>query len=63
MTTTVTQGYSRVVDYGTGTYDGFEQSTITFQRQDGQGDFVYSYNWIDDTNSYPPMVMTFDPGR
>ncbi len=61
MTTFTTQGFSRTVDYETGLYGNFQNASLQVIRQDGEGDFVYHYNWIDDTGMSPPMVQIFDP--
>ena len=61
MTTYTMQGFSRVVNFTTGGYESFATSQINYIRQDGQGDFVYHYNWIDETGQSARLVDVFDP--
>jgi Ca2+-binding RTX toxin-like protein len=61
MTTFTTTGFSRTVDYLAGTYGDFQAATLEVIRQDGQGDFVYHYNSIDETGMGPKFANIFDP--
>ncbi len=61
MTTFTTQGFSRTVDFLTGTYGDFQSATLEVIRQDGQGDFVYHYTFIDETGMAPKFAQIFDP--
>lgn len=61
MTTYSIQGFSRVVNFTTGGYESFATSQINYIRQDGQGDFVYHYNWIDETGQSARLADVFDP--
>jgi len=61
MTTFTTVGFSRTVDFQSGTYGDFQNATLEMIRQDGQGDFVYHYTFIDETGMAPKFAQIFDP--
>lgn len=61
MTTFTTQGFSRTLDWETSTYSDFRGASLEVIRQDGQADFMYHYNWIDETGSGPFFAQIFDP--
>ena len=61
MTTFTTQGFSRSVDFGSGTYGDFQIAALNVIRQDGESDFVYHYTWIDESSMAPKFAQIFDP--
>ena len=61
MTTYTTTGFSRVYDWDSQTYGDYQASELQTIRQDGQGNMVYSYQWIDETGNAPEFVEMFDP--
>lgn len=56
MTTFTVQGFSRVLDYQTGTYSGFATAKLKFVRPDGADSFVHHYQGLDE--EFGPVGMT-----
>ena len=61
MTTYTTLGFSRVYDWGSTSYGDFRPASMQIIQQDGQGDFLYHYNWINETGTGPLFAQIFDP--
>lgn len=61
MATFTIQGYSRTIDWASGTWSGTAPSTLEILREDQDGSFSYYYPWVDESGFGVPMVQVTDP--